>query len=305
MPEILYVLSKEFDYSKMICSDAGPEYAKDLGWKTALINNVQLVSNCIYIIDNRLTEKDLILLSNLIVNSSCTFLFTITDPYNEDFANTSYFKFLFEICKKDNIYFLSKYVPTEKTLDLQNLIYPKKILFLPYPYLESKEISLFKKKKNKIIFSGNINKIIYPYRYNFWMKNKRNIGRLIIDFLKHPGYSDLNIKRSHETIGSKYIVFLAQYKYMFLCPSRNNLEFLKYRECAYAGCYPIGIKPDSIKGDLIDYVSERLTVLEILKLVFMPDFRYRSKVNAYRNFFRQYRNPKVLNEKLQQFLLEI
>ena len=53
-------------------------------------------------------------------------------------------------------------------------------------------------------------------------------------------------------VGDAYIKELSRYRYAAVCSSRLRLEFLKYREIAYAGCVPIGDLP----GTLSDCPSE-------------------------------------------------
>ena len=67
-----------------------------------------------------------------------------------------------------------------------------------------------------------------------------------MDVLPHPGYPDTGQTARHNITGANYIKHLASYRFMYLEPSRDELEFLKYSECAYAGCVPAGRKAPTL-----------------------------------------------------------
>ena len=90
---------------------------------------------------------------------------------------------------------------------------------------------------------------------------------------------------------------------MFLCPSRCNLEFMKYRECAYAGCVPVGKLPYPLtsQAPIVKWDTTKNIQLFIKAL-----FESRNDIleisKKYREFFKKNRNPELLNRQLIDFL---
>ncbi len=68
------------------------------------------------------------------------------------------------------------------------------------------------------------------------------------DLLEHPGYPNIGEQLRHNLIFDKFVKFIGGYKYFFVDPSRADLEFLKYTECAYAGCLPVGTARRQLAG---------------------------------------------------------
>src|SRR5262249_32021944 len=70
--------------------------------------------------------------------------------------------------------------------------------------------------------------------------------------LPHPGYPDPERQLRHSVIGDAYVTHLAAFRFAAVCSSRCRLEFLKYRELAYAGVVPVGDMPAPLLDCTVD-----------------------------------------------------
>jgi len=305
-----YLLSNLVDYSLLICDDAGPGYAANMNWETIVIENIDAVRpQEVLIIDPRIQEHELEAIELCVSkNNKIRFFFRVADPYTEVYQKHFYYIFLKKIAKYNNVYLLSTYEPRELVIDLEKHYFAGRFLHLPYPYLKNKEIHHKKPRKNKIILSGSVNQDIYPYRTGIWRKVTRSLLRfLFFDILQHPGYIEItpNDKHKHAFIKQEFINYLSEYKYMLLCPSRCGIEFLKFNECAYAGCVPIGLAPDSYPTSICSFFSllrNDFLLIDTIKII-IHGYK-RNTVNKIRKFLQDTRNPAVLNETFKKFIIE-
>lgn len=308
MLPVLYLISNCINYDLLICNDAGPGYAQDMGWKYIYLNDFKSADDqTVIIIDNRIQEQEISRVETIITqNANTIFFLKIVDPYYDSNITHHYYQFLSKISCVKNAYLLSVYESKELTSELR-IKFQNRFKHLPYPYLKHKEINVIH-KKNQIIISGSINQNIYPYRYNIWKKVTRSITRLtFFAILNHPGYPEINSQKAntHGIIKAGFIKYLAQFRYMLLCPSRCNIEFLKFNECAYAGCIPVGQAPDSypkeIKNLFLNLRPEYLLRDTLKIIVKSPN---KNILISLRSFLSQTRNPVVLNSDLKKFILE-
>ena len=306
MNKFIYILSNEINYSKLICDDAGPGYALSMNWQYVYINQIDILHpGLIYIIDNRISEKECKALSNVFnENENILFLLKIVDPYTEN-KNNFYYRWLNENKNINNCRIFTVYEPTELTQEII-VSHNKPYYYIPYPYLKEKELPLsnINKRKNRIIISGALNLEVYPYRTTIWQNNTRSIGRLFFfSTLKHPGYAELSFTNfNHNIIRSDFIKYLGKSKFMLLCSSRCKIEFLKYHECAYSGCIPIGIPPNSFPEEikkLFYYINPLAILNDCIKLLFnWSKNNHIDIIKKYRKFLDEERNPQTLNAQL-------
>ena len=310
MQKIL-LLSKAFDYSNVITVDVGAGYAKNMTWDYDDLSQISSYQDSINIIDNRITELECEFLEQYILfHPDVVFLLKVIDPFKEWCQNHWYYRFLFRVKDCQNVFFLSTYLPAELVENLNVSTGSKKMVFIPYAFNDTYAITTeLDKRHNQIIFSGNQDRYVYPYRYQFSQSVRRNAFLWNkVHFLKHPGYPDINQKLLHNIIGDKYIEYLAQFKFMFVSPSRCGLEFLKYSECAYARCVPVGKPPLSFSPLLKDLFLEldfdNLT--RSLKRIFsIPISELEDLADKYHFHLSQERNPALLNARLDEFLQEV
>lgn len=306
---VIYITSNELDYRLLICDDAGPRYAQSMGWNYDGFTNLKkyLQEDYVIISDPRLSEEEYKVLHQLALENPAThFIAIVTDPCFEECIDKPLYKFLFRTTTLPNISYLSQYQPTEIVAFLRNIKGPESILTLNYPYQYEKQVDVsFAGRKNKILFSGSISQHMYPDRYRFFRKYRRSLWRLKVDTLYHPGYPGPGEKFSHKHVGNSYIQHLAQYRFMYLDGSRCNLELMKYSECAYAGCVPVGFSPGTFDDKLKNYVipidNNNLTK-SLLKLFSMPQSELAEIAAGYRKEFSMQRDPGVLNKKFGDFI---
>ncbi len=303
---VVYLISDTLNYSLLICDDAGYGYSNSMGWRPVRLNEVKISANEVFVVDNRLTADEVTRLKAIIQEHSDTiFLLKVVDPFNEQEGHP-YYRFLLTMCGCLNTFLLSVYTPAELTVTLADK-YKGRFIHLPYPYLAEKEIENTQ-KANKIIISGSLNEQVYPYRYAIWKKVTRSWLRLFFfDILRHPGYAEMSAskKHSHSVIGENFVKHLSQYKYMLLCPSRAGVEFLKYNECAYAGCMPVGEPPLSYPSEIRELFLP-LNVADLTRdtLRIIKNGYDTTIITRLRQFLRETRNPDKLNNVLENFILE-
>ncbi len=305
----ILLISNDYDYSKMITTyDAGPGYAANMGWQYDSIDKISLYLDSINIIDNRISEAECFKLEEYVLSHTNNFfVFKIVDSYYEWCQNHWYYRFLFRIKKLVNVLFLTNYIPTEIVKELNDDTNNKKMVFIPYGFNNNHKIDNdFTKRIKKVIFSGNQDRYVYPYRYSFARSIKRNpLLWNKVKFLKHPGYPDIGQKLTHQMIGNKYIEYLSRFKFMFISPSRCGLEFLKYGECAYAYCVPIGKAPASFSSTLKEFFIELNfdNLAKSIRYIFsIPESELKDIAENYYFTLKQERSPDFLNSKLDDFL---
>ena len=306
--EILYIISSSFDYNKLILRDHGPGYAEDMNWKSDSFKNIVNYKDRVFVVDNRITPEECTEIKEIVkMNPSTLFVFTIIDPYYEWENANPYIKTLFEIKDFENVFFLSKYDPRELTKDLDDASRNIKMLILPYPFRnETLRRINFYKRINKLFISGNMHPDVYPLRSAVRMQAKWNPFLWSkVALLQHPGYPDIGQKSKHDIIGGAYIDYLSQFTLMLCCPSRCDLEFLKYSECAYAGCVPVGRAPATFNKGLKECVLEinpKDIYGSIKGFLKIPLNELQQRAESFRNLMERERNPALLNQKLHNFL---
>lgn len=309
MANINYIVSDHLDYEKLICNDAGPGYAESMHWKTVKLNSLKEFSPYeIYVIDNRIEENECAKLTCLFQeNPKIIFIVKIVDPYFEH-SDHFFYKWIKNSIGYKNIRLLSVYEPKELTALFSKSL-SKPIIYIPYPYDASKELPLkkLKQRKNKLIIAGSINKIIYPYRSKIWAKTRRSISRFFFNVLKHPGYQEItNLKPGHNLIAGNFILHLSKFKFMLLCSSRCRIEFLKFHECAYAGCLPVGEFPTCFPDDiklLFKIIDMSNLFFSAASMIFnWSEKKHLETIEKYRTFLKTTRHYEVLNKSFIQQL---
>ena len=302
----IYLLSNSFDYSLMICNDAGPNYAINMGWQYDTLENIKAYSEYLNIIDRKVGEEELNRLEEIILKQKETkFMFLVVDPFKE---RKKQFNFVFfnRIKHLSNVYFLTPYIPTELVKSLSDSVKNEKVLFIPYPFVDRYNTNnLFSNRQEKIVLSGSMSKHLYPYRAKFreyvlknkWLQDK-------VEILDHPGYPDLGFEKNHQVVGENYIEYLSKFSLMFISPTRCKLELLKYSECAYARCVPIGRMPSSFSKKMKEpFIEVNLNFprFSLNRIFSIPIDELIDRSNKYYSAFSQERNPDLLNKKVDNF----
>jgi hypothetical protein len=311
MKRLCMVLSGECGYERLLVPDCGPFYAQALGIDCVKLCEASWSPDCAWIIDTRLTEEEVgVVTAAIRANPSTRFLIYVVDPYWETADKTNQLHFAFRCAAFPNVGYLSPYQPEEVVGFLADAGNARNAFFVsPYPYNRENEVDFeetWAKRRRGVALAGIPNQSIYPYR-SFLHRKRRTDVRLWgkVGVLQHPGYPDLGMSLSHDMVGESFVQWLAGYESCYLCPSRCRLEFIKYRECAYAGCCPVGAAPDTMTGELADlivpldwqdYRSKRDRLLAMSR----NDLKERAR--AYREAMRRERGPELLRSQLTERL---
>ena len=301
MNQITYLLSEKFAYETTIHADAGPAYARRQGWTAApLAKFREAVPHGPTLIDNRVTVEEAADISRqLPALARHPVYIKVVDPYWEHIRDP-YYQWLLSITKFPNVCFIGPYHATGLTALICKLSRPDAYVHLPYAYETEKELPLDTGGRSKfLVFSGAAHPDFYPERsamlhalHRHWWASRR------VNVLPHPGYPDAGQVVRHSLTGDRFLDFLAVHRFMYLEPSRDSLEFLKYSECAYAGCLPVGRAPDAFPAELRELILplESTNLRQDLhRLSVMPHSACVDAARTYREQLKRHRDPRALN----------
>lgn len=305
------VLSGECDYGRLLVPDCGPYYSNALGIESVVVGKADWSAGTAWIIDTRLSEEEIVTVADAIrQNPTTRFLVYVVDPYWENAAKTAQLHFAFRCAALPNVGYLSPYQPEEVVEFLADAALSRAAFFVsPYPYNREDEVDFdetWTERRRGTALAGIPNESIYPYR-SFMHRKRRGDPRLWgrVGVLRHPGYPDLGMTLSHDKVGPSFVEWLAGYESCYLCPSRCHLEFIKFRECAYAGCCPLGAAPGTMSPELAslitpldwrDYRAKRNRWLD------MSRTELKERAHAYREAMRKERDPALLRSQLMEKL---
>jgi len=297
----------------LICRDAGPAYAKSLRLPCSGVEYLRQHASTreTVIIDNTLSNGEVSSVQEFIERQHTPVLLKSGDPYwvrgNYGKHKSAYSALVETHCCWPNVAILSPYEPSEWLKMVMEKFHPK-LLVLPYPYLVEAERPLelqhFGARQDRAILTGALSGRKYPrrakvHRLRYLLpRYRRNF-----DLLVHPGYPNLGEPRRHNLIFDDFVKFISGYKYFFVDPSRANLEFLKYTECAYAGCVPVGVPAASLPA-----AAQRLILAtsQFLKSMREPaasrNRRHFEAAREYRAIMSKSRNSEDMRARLEAFV---
>jgi hypothetical protein len=295
----------------LICRDAGPAYAQSLELPWSDVDSLRGVSGkATVIVDNRLNDSEVSRIQEFIERQSTLVLLKVVDPYwcrqTKGRDKSAYNALVETHCRLPNVAILSPYEPSEWLQTVVDKTHPK-LLVLPYPYVPEAEQHLtrenFSARLDRAILTGALSARKYPrramvYRLRYMLaKYRRNF-----DVLGHPGYPDLGEARRHNLIFDDFVKFIAGYKYLFVCPSRANLEFLKYTECAYAGCVPVGAPATSLPSAAQKLFLDTASFLKSMREpITTRNKDHFGRALEYRSIMSNARKAEELRERLVTF----
>ncbi|MFT3722176.1 MAG: hypothetical protein QM773_01215 [Hyphomonadaceae bacterium] len=284
---ITFILSDAFDYEDYLLDDAGPRFAAMYGWRTERLSNCSFQPHQIYVVDWYLSDAEFATIqSQALKHPSAIFSIHVVDPWPH-IRGTAAYRYLTQHHSSPNALLSGPYVPTENIAH----IYARnpRFVFTPYLYEPERERNIdHLRRKSTILLSGNIGFPDYPVRHAISVNSKINpLFWGSIERLKHSGYSMGNLQ--HAAVREQYIDQLASHKFAVVCSSRLRLEFLKYRELAYAGCVPVGDLP----GTLMDCPAEAFVVWRrnfMLTLAAIRNSETERQAHAFRTFMSKTRD---------------
>ena len=309
MTNLIYVTSASHNYNGYIPEDAGPIWSDLIGIPHSELSNTKFIDENIYIVDPLLSSKEVISLSQVIRNTSAIFALRVIDPYWPPYDTNAVRALAFEFAQNKRVGVISPYQPTEINQYIYMALGPKRYHISPYPYDIRKEIDfeLDSPRMNKIAITGANEKNIYPLRFFARYKRLTNLRwRAFTTDLRPMGYRIMVNPR--QISGSNYIDYLARHSMMFLCPSRSNVEFLKYRECAYAGCMPVGLAPNTLPSEAMNAfftITPQCFSAKLALLARMDISEVRDRAQVYRKAMRAHRMPEDLLKKIVSWAVNL
>lgn len=297
----------------LICRDAGPPYAKSLGLEWSGVESLSkpAASGEVLIVDSTLNDGEVRSVHEFIERQPTIVLLKVVDPYwvrgNYGKHKSAYSALVETHCRLPNVALLSPYQPSE-WLRMVVEKYDPKLLVLPYPYVLEAEQPLtfehFSARLDRAILTGALSARKYPrrariYRLRYLLpRYRRNF-----DLLEHPGYPIPGEARRHNLIFDDFVKFIGGYKYFFVDPSRADLEFLKYTECAYAGCVPVGTPASSMSEAAQALVMDTSSFLKSMKEPATARNRgHFDRAQAYRAIMTDTRQADELRARLETFI---
>jgi hypothetical protein len=304
---ISYIISTRFDYNQIIAADGGKAFADDYGWQTSTLANLRDTRCDIAIIDQRIQEEEISELRSAIYEGQNVFVLRLCDPY-WNARDHWWYRFVAEMLDHPRCHIMLNYQPAEITALFATRARRSQFLYAPYVYRPEKEQSIdHENRLQALIISGARNRDIYPLRARImqaaafwpWLRASSKI-------LAHPGYPDLaGDKLFHHAIGDAYIKYLAAFKFAAVCSSRCRLEFLKYREFAYAGVVPVGDMPASLLDCPFDaWVPWRRNFIDLThKIRTLSDTA--SRAQSFRKFMRARRHVDDMRKWVSEQLARL
>lgn len=307
--KIVYLVSGQFDYYAATNPDAGPQYAEDIGLRWEPFCGSLDGPDTVYIVDQRLTADELSTIKDIgDSDESIRLIFRLVDPYYSFSDDNGFITIAFSWAARERTAILSAYQDKELASYLLAAYGHNRFHVSPYPYAAIKEVhnKQWHDRIKKVIISGSNAKGLYPLRT--FARYKRNTSlrwRLMTVDQRHPGYM---AAKSLALTGDRYLEYLSGFKLMLICPGRSNLEFMKFRECAYAGCVPVGMPADGLPQDAADCIIpmnwERFPE-KLARLRGYSDLELEEMAFRYRNAMRMHRNPSMMLCKLASWIDQV
>ncbi|SRR5579883_190493 len=300
---IVYFLSPTFDFTTVIYPGVGPRYAQSFGWPTAPIDALLRTPCDVAIIDNRLTAADRAHLDRELSASGRNFpvLFKLSDPQAPDYRDEGT-RFIFKQADMPGVHYVSIYDPEGPLRAFIASLRRSKVLRLPFPYDVTREVERgFGERRRRVFLSGAQSRAYYPLRNALHRRRLFDpVLRLVVSELRHPGYADGGERLRHKLIFEAFVAHAAQFTHFFLCGSRYRVEFMKFVECAYAGCVPIGEPPKSLERAVGDcFIRYSGGTRDLLKALMAERREMEGRAAAYRAKLRSLRDPALLVAALE------
>ncbi|HEU6449515.1 MAG TPA: hypothetical protein VFV23_13865 [Verrucomicrobiae bacterium] len=302
--KIIYFISSSFRYETVIYPGVGPRFARPFGWQVEPIRSLPDVTCDAGIIDGRFTEEDFRQMDTFLAAPKRAFpiFFRLSDP---DMPARRHDNNQYVLYKKDlpGVHYYSPYDLGGAVLEFVKSLKRSRVVHLPYPYDAARQIERdFHMRQRRVFLSGAQSRRLYPLRHGLHRKRRWNLlARFVVSELPHPGYSDAGQRPGHDLIHERYLEHAAGFTHFFLCPSRYRVELMKYVECAYAGCVPIGEPPGSLRDCARHcFLPYSGRTMELMTAVTTSRQEMADMAAEYRRTLRALREPSRLNASLEE-----
>lgn len=303
--KIVYFVSSTHPYERAIYPGVGPSFANALGWPVAKLNDIASIQFDVGIIDNRLEVGDVRDLQDFLTVSydrRSPVFFRVSDP-DMPRAKNQNIRFIFDQANRPGVHYVSAYQPEGALLEFSRTLRSSRLIELPYPYDPSRELEIdFASRIRGVFVSGAASKRIYPLRHRIRSQRHWNpfLRRRVFD-LPHPGYPEQLEQPRHMITHDRYVRLASCFTHFFLCPSIYQIELMKFVECAYAGCVPIGLPAKSIlpfvSACFSNYSGRPFSTFSNLRLALI-DLQQRAL--EYRSVMRKIRSTHTLRETFER-----
>lgn len=299
--KIVYVLSSGFDYSSLIWPGDGPPVAASFGWETASIAGLPILNCDLAIIDHLLVDADIPILRSFLQSAAekrFPVFFRLTDPEMPLRRNSpEYFPFT---CRDmQGVHYISLYQPSGPLKDFLDALCVSRWAVLPLAYDARREVNRpMNGRFRQIFLSGARDARVYPGRFAIQqLVSSVGLIRHLVTDLPHPGYNQDGEPLKHAVIGQTYVDFASRYTHFFVCPSCYDVELMKYLECAYAGCVPIGRNCSTLEAHAGEcFVTLDYTPKAVAAILRDDDGTLGGMADRYRRKMRELRDPFRLEE---------
>ena len=303
--EKIFFVSRTYPFQLGIYPGAGPEFGEAYGWEVRAIDEMAASRCDVGIVENRLDAADLEHLERFLSRRPSPpfpVLFKISDPEMPISRNPGV---RYILGKRDSpgVHYLSVYEPAGPVREFFSSLGSSRVVHAPYPYDARRELDrALSGRSRRIFLSGARHRRLYPLRESMFRRLTFNpVTRYTTTRLVHPGYPRGGTQLRHRIIGGSYIEYAARYTHLFLDPSRYGVELMKYTECAYAGCVPIGAVPRSlVLAVAACFVECEGRARELWRAVRMPIDEMVAIARAYRLAMRAERDPGRLNAEVDE-----
>ena len=294
---IVYFHSDTHPYDKAIYPGVGPAFARPLGWETRPISRIGEDDYDLAVVDHRIEAGDaerLRMHLSLPAGQRQPIFFRVSDSVMPETSNPNV-RLIFDHADHPGVHYATTYEPAGPMLAFTRTLAVSRVAHLPYAYDVTREVELpLDTRRRRIFLSGSNSSRLYPPRHALRRARRWNpVLRWYVFDLKHPGYPEHGRPPRHDVTHARFIGLASRFTHFFLCGTRYNVELMKYVECAYAGCVPVGIPAGSLSAaamqqfrpytgrtfDLVADIREALSALE-------------RRAAAYRSAMRALRAPE-------------
>ena len=302
--KIVYFVSSKYPYDTVIYPGVGPHYARMFGWPVATFEQMADTDCDAGVIDNRTLPADHAFIDGFLARSTRRFplFFKLSDPDMPTYAHETA-RYVFD--KKDaaGVHYISIYDLEGPLREFARTLKRSRVLHLRFPYDRSREIGTpFEHRRRRVLLSGAYGRELYPLRSLLRRQRRTNpLLRLAVSNLAHPGYPESGQPRRHDITFARFIEHAARFTHFFLCPSRYRVELMKFSECAYAGCVPIGEAPNSLRDEVGDcFVTYSGHALQLVKELTQDRDAMLARATEYRRIMRVLRDPVRLVARFEE-----
>lgn len=307
---ITYFISSSFPYDTVIYPGVGPRFAAALGLPSEPIGAIGQANCDAGIIDGRLTAEDLQQLDAFLAGWSpgkFPIFFRISDPLMPTYQGEAD-RYIMRQKDVPGVHYVSLYDPAGPLLEFTRSLARSKVVRLPFPYDAGRKVERdFASRRRRILLSGARSRDLYPLRHAMHRRRRWNpLVRLAVSELRHPGYPESAQRLRHNLLHERYVEHAAGFTHFFLGPSRFRVELMKFVECAYAGCVPIGVPANSLKEHVRHcFWNTSGKTRELWKALRVDRQEMFEMASEYRRTMQRLRDPAKLLTELEAQLRDL